>query len=111
MTITTPSGHEVTIKDEVTFGDTRRIARIFLKGMRAGGAKQASLDDASVIQDAEDESIRVFVKQIKNSEGVIITNPDKILDQILSWPTTDAEMVLEAIENLTKPNKESPKAS
>jgi len=64
-----------------------------------------------VLQDAEDEAIRIMVSSIKTagSDSKTVTTPNEILDTILGWLDADANAVISQINEITSPVAESPK--
>lgn len=104
MTITTPSGYKVEIKDRLTYGDKRAIKSIVLQSMRmeqkGKGDRSVTMDDLTFAQKMEDE---VFKRAI-----VSITKDDKLvtgdlLKEVMSWDEEDGEMVMEHLNDKFDP--------
>lgn len=110
MTITTPSGYKVEIKDRLTYGDKRAIKGIVLQNMRmeqkGEGDRLVKMDDFTFSQKMEEE---VFKRAI-----VSITKDDKkvagdLLQEVYSWDEADGEMVIDYLNNTFNPHGEPEK--
>lgn len=110
MTITTPSGHVVELKDMVTYGDQRAVRRVIQSGMKVDIESNKRMMAGDVLMDAEETALRRLVIAVTPKDGQKITDPNQILDLVYSWPPADGTAVFQAVNKLTT-EAESPKVN
>lgn len=100
MTITTPSGYQVTFKgqDELTYGDRRAIQRAMMSGMSIkAGAKQEDIAiTGDMVFSGQDEALKVILKSIIRPDGSQVTG--NLYDEVMSWKNQkDGDAVFEVV--------------
>lgn len=94
MTITTPSGYIVELKDRLTYGDRRSIKGIMLQSMKmdmAEGSKpRVEPIDLSFTARMEEEVFARAIVSITKGEEKLTKN---LLEEVYSWNDEDGEAV------------------
>jgi len=107
MQITTPSGYVVTFKDEadLTYRDKRLVQKAFLSSTSINAKTQGNLDmKASIIFEAQDELLKIILLEIKNKEGVAVT--ENLFDFVgTKMPNDDADAVYKVVTDTLTTSK------
>lgn len=102
MTITTPSGYEVSIKDFLSFGEKRQLEKLIASRIKIKADSNQKIDmapvDASINYEMQDMAFGFLVQKIIKGEQEITTN---LYDEIMSWPEGDGQAVFNAINEVT----------
>ena len=101
--ITTPSGHKVTIKNGLTYGESRQIQRMLAGAMTIDPKTQESHLDGAALYDSQDLALKLLVTQIDTKDGQTITEADQILAMVFTWPGGDGEFLYNRINEMTTP--------
>lgn len=103
--ITTPSGHKVTIKNGLTYGENRQIQRVIAGGMKVDPKTQETSIDGSAIYDSQDLAVKMTVQSIQLANGTVVQGGEQCLALILSWEGAeeeDGKAIYDKINDLTK---------
>ncbi len=103
--ITTPSGHKVTIKTGLTYGDKRQIERVFLQSAKVDPRQPEKMNfEASAMYDAQDLAVKLLVTKVEIKDGTTFDQPDERLPlAILEMDEADGKAVYDRINELTTP--------
>lgn len=100
MQFTTPSGHQVFVKDFLTYGDRRAIKRMMTGEMKIRVEDGESVSDplsASIMLDLEEEIFRRVIEKIVLSDGNEVGGD--LLEAVYGWPENDGEAVFSFIND------------
>ena len=111
MTITTPSGYEVYLKDSLAFGEKRQLEKLIASHIRVKADANQKVDmapiEGSVNYEMQDMAFGFLIQKIVK-EGQEITSG--LYDEVMSWKEADGTVVYEAIDKITaKPVADSKK--
>ncbi len=110
MTITTPSGYEVYLKEALTFGQRREYNRLILSGAKikplqnkVETEEDIKIDmpelDPDLAFQSQDLAFKFLVEKIV-IDGTEYT--DKFQDLVMNWQEEDGQAVYNAISEITK---------
>ena len=110
--------HTLVLHDYITGRDKREIEGVFLKDdsmRRSANASDLKNKDAGSVEmvgmkgttqfEAENKALELVVKEIKTSDGAIITDRKQVVDFILDLPVEAYEEVIKAVNEITEPKK------
>lgn len=98
MTISTPSGHQVEVKNSLTYGDRRAIKRLMTDRLNIKIENGQSITDslpASIMMDIEEEIFKRVILSITLADGSQVSGD--LLETVYGWPEADGEAVFEYI--------------
>jgi hypothetical protein len=101
MTITTPSGHRVEIKDFLSFGDKRHLERMMTDAVKIRKTNDGMISEpftGSFVMDVQEEAVRRMIVGITLADGTQPTGNFK--DVIDSWNSKDGQFVYDEIDRL-----------
>lgn len=105
MIITTPSGYKVTLKEKLSFGETRDLQKFLLAGEKVemvdGKPQQpkVSLDRA---MNYSEKAVDFLVTSIDKNGTIISSDFNK---EIYNWDEADGQAVFDQVDKLLKPDK------
>lgn len=105
--ITTPAGHVVELKESITFGESRKIERVYMQGMKVTSTSKDPSIDGSVVAEAQDEAAKVYLNKVTLVSGEVITEPSKMFEAVQHFSPADGKVIYDAIDALRAP---APKA-
>lgn len=103
MVYKTPSGYEVTLKDNFTYGDYRKIVKSFLRNTEVdfnkSTEKKAELKGMSAdkLLDYQEYALDVLIVKIVRDGKEVISNFKVEID---NWPMADGEAIYKEIEKV-----------
>ncbi len=102
MTITTPSGYEVHIKDYLAFGEKRQLEKLIASKIKVSTDSNQKIDiapvEGSINYEMQDMAFGFLVQKIVK-EGEELTA--KLYDEVMSWREEDGQVVFQAIDEVT----------
>lgn len=105
MQITTPSGYVVTLKDKLSFGETRALQKFLIgdeKVELVNGVPQQPKIAVVKAMEYTERAMGFLVTEIKKGEVVITTDIDK---EIFKWDEADGNAVMAEVDKIVTPNK------
>lgn len=102
MIIKTPSGYEVTLKDSLTFGESRILQRSLISGAKVeiGENKKAPEIDLANAFEYTELALPYLVISIKKDDKLIEGDCTK---EIMGWPQEDGQAVFDKLDEILRP--------
>lgn len=109
MIITTPSGYEVTLKDHLTFGDTRKIQKAFFSGIKLevgqptpGVETKPKIPEInmSAMLEYKEKALPIVVTKVVKDGKELTQNLDI---EISGWDYADGQAVFDAMDKIVDP--------
>lgn len=97
----TPSGHTISIKPYLTFGQSRAIEKLWMSTMKVvpGQQEPTSSIDASIVYEAQDMAVKFLVEKITTNEDKVFQG-DTVLDVIASMKEEDGRAIYAKIDEI-----------
>jgi hypothetical protein len=110
MTIETPNGYKVFLKEEsdLTYRDRRSIQKVFLSNTKVSAKTKAFDVSASTILDAQDELLRIMLLKILTPSGEELSGD--LFEVVSNWKSIeDADSVYNQVNEVFSALNESKK--
>ncbi len=102
MTITTPSGYEVHLKDYLAFGEKRQLEKLIASKIKVSTDVNQKVDiapvEGSINYEMQDMAFAFLVQKIVKDGEELTT---KLYDEVMTWKEEDGTVVYEAIDKIT----------
>lgn len=109
MTITTPSGYQVTISERLTYRQRIELDKIVFANTKIKadekGKPNMSDMDASFVFEMNKTAVGFLVTEIKVEDKVYTSKDMNLYELILDWDEKDGVAVMDAIDKVTSPSK------
>ena len=103
-TFTTPSGHKITIKPFVTFGDKRQLSRALMDTTDIDPNKPGDMRvKGKAMLDVQDLAVSLLIEQVELKDGTVHlgSGNQAIVDVIMAMPEEDGQMIYDKIDKLS----------
>ena len=105
MIITTPSGYKVTLKEKLSFGETRDLQKFLLAGEKVemvDGKPQQPKVSMDRAMNYSEKAVDFLVTSIDKNGTIITSDFNK---EIYGWDEADGQAVFNQVDNILKPTK------
>ena len=105
MIITTPSGYKVTLKEKLSFGETRDLQKFLLAGEKVEMVDGKPLQPKVSMDRAmnySEKAVDFLVTNIDKGGTIITSDFNK---EIYNWDEADGQAVFEQVDKILKPTK------